>query len=57
MTLHIVDDKELNARMKRVFNQVFDILEKEKFTAKDALWLLKTIEWEIERVYWEQVDD
>ncbi len=56
MVIHIVDDKELNKRMTRVFGKLMKIFEEENFTAKDVLLCIKTIEWEIECQYSEVIE-
>ena len=47
MTIHVIDDQELDARMNRVFFKTLEICENEKFTAKDLLWLCFLLENEV----------
>lgn len=54
MGIHVIDDEELDARMTKVVNNLLDIFYKEKFTAKDVLWLLEVLRWRIEDEYREQ---
>lgn len=51
MTIHVIDDKELNERMNRVHSKVLDICIQEKFTGKDLLWLTFLLEQEVQDLY------
>ena len=42
--IHITDDKALNERFQRIYGEVWDILDKEKATGKDVLWLCFLLE-------------
>ena len=57
MTIHVIDDKELNERMNRVFNKVLDVCIEEKFTAKDLLWLAFLLEQEVQDLYVAQKEE
>lgn len=56
MTIHIIDDKELNERMEKVFEEIYKIFKKEKFTAKDILWVSFVLQEDIKQSYYEQGD-
>lgn len=47
--IHITDDKALNERFQRIYTNVWDVLDKEKVTAKDVLWLCFILKEDIRR--------
>ena len=46
----VLDTDEQDARMRRVYKQVWDLAEKEGFSAKDMLWLCFLLEYDV----WDQ---
>ncbi len=48
--IHITDDKALNERMTRIYNSIYDVLEKEKATAKDILWVAFLLEQDVRKL-------